>query len=191
MVKIPTLNELSKLADSQFNQPPPRHGLNLLYWFAQQYGQLDPESKVYGFHRFHNRIDDDDDRLLPNQDLPYYEVGNLNAPGAEKLPSYVKPKPNSNYYKASNKDRIIVRLDDRGRIGRVYVTEHEDQKNFDIGRTYRVSLGLLDQISRMERTEFLKGMQQRQQLRGGVFIANQANKQANKQANDGSWCTIL
>lgn len=179
MVKIRTLNELSQLRDSEFNQEPPRHGLNLLYWFAHDVDHLNPSAGAFGFHRFYNRMDDDDDDdLLPKQNFPYYEVGNLNARGADKLPRYVRPS-NSHYYKEYNKDRIIVRLNN-GCIDRVYVTEHEDEKNFNHSRTYRVSQGLLDHIRRIsERKQFLKHMQK------------QPQPQAQQSDSSGSWCTIL
>lgn len=197
MVKIRTLNELSQLRDSDFNQPSPRHGVELLYWFSQV-DQLDPTNGDFGFHKFLNRIDDDEDKLLPDQNLPYYEVGNLNEPGADELPRYVRPH-NRHYSNDGNKDRIIVRLN-HGRIDRVYVTEHADQKNFSHSRTYRVSQGLLNQIRGMERDGFLKRMQQKQQYR----VINQSsninysyNEQNSRNTNDqqrddsGSWCTIL
>lgn len=161
MVYITTLNELSQLGSSDFNQPDPRHGLRLLYWFAQEQNQLNPTSGAYGFRRFYNRIYDE--QLLPNQNLPYYEVGNLNALGADKLPNYVRPH-NHHFYNDYNKDRIIVGLNG-GWIDRVYVTEHEDQTEFDSSRTYRVSQGLLDQIRWMDKEQFLKQMEQQRKLR--------------------------
>ncbi|XP_053475290.1 uncharacterized protein LOC128604292 [Ictalurus furcatus] len=199
MVKIRTLNELPQLRDSDFNQPSPRHGVELLYWFAHvsHVNQLDPTNGDFGFHKFLNRIDDDEDKLLPDQNLPYYEVGNLNEPGADKLPHYVRPL-HKRYSNDGNKDRIIVRLN-HGRIDRVYVTEHADQKNFSHGRTYRVSQGLLNQIRGMERDEFLKRMQQKQQYRvinqssNNYSYDGQNSRNTNDQQRDnsGSWCTIL
>ncbi|KAM9434053.1 uncharacterized protein Hap1MRO34_002785 [Clarias gariepinus] len=184
MVKIRTLNEISQLYNSDFNQPPPRTGLDLLYWFAQKYRELKPTTGAFGFHRFYNRIDDDDDELLPNQDCLYYEVGNLKAPRADKLPDYVRKDDRSNM------DRIIVRLND-GWIDRVYVTEHVDQKNFSHTCTYRVSLGLLNQISRMGREQFLKRMEKPQvKLQSNVYYNNQSAR-ASDQQSDESWCTIL
>lgn len=200
MVKVRTLNELSQLVRSDFNQPPPRHGFRLLYWFAQEQHWLDPTSGAYGFHRFHNRIDDEEDHLLPYQNLPYYEVGNLNSAGAEKLPDYIRTRNSIHYNKQGNMDRIIVRLSD-GRIDRVYVTEHEDQKEFSSSRTYRVSQGLLDQIRGMQREAFLNLMQQQREPQGTHqsqhtnYTYTQQNYTRNQgtdnQQNDNSWCTIL
>ncbi|KAK3507167.1 hypothetical protein QTP70_009362, partial [Hemibagrus guttatus] len=192
MVRITALNDLEDLGGSTFNQPPPRHGLRLLYWFvcANRNNQLDPTQNTYGFHKFFNWIDDDEDKLLPNsQNLPYYEVGNLNAKGADKLPKYVRPH-NSFYYGEHNKDRIIVRLR-QGRIDKVYVTEHEDQKAFNHERTYRVSQHLLNQISNMEKERFIQHMQQRRQFTNQSGYTPSAHQQAHQGSNDDSWCTIL
>ncbi|KAL1281792.1 hypothetical protein QQF64_000595 [Cirrhinus molitorella] len=163
-IMVKTLNELSQLKDTGFGQPRPRHGLNLLYWFAQDYitfsngdivSNFQPQKGDFGFHKYQNRVeDDDDDHIVPVQNLPYYEVGNLNAPGANKLPDYVKAYYSKN--PDSNKDRIIVRQDTSGYFNRVYVTEHNDPKRFDKDRTYRVSQGLLWNIKNTSREQFLK-----------------------------------
>ncbi len=135
-----------------------------MYWFAHEYidfrngkivSKYTPQDKRFGFHKFEN---DDDDQLLPSQSLPYYEVGNLNAPGADKLPNYVR----ANYSHSnldSNMDRIIVCQDTNGSFNRVYVTEHlkHDVKLFDRSRTYRVSQSLLQTIKNIRSLEqFLK-----------------------------------
>ncbi|XP_030643703.1 uncharacterized protein LOC115823821 [Chanos chanos] len=165
MPRLETFNELAHLRDSGFGQPAPRHGLQLLYWFAHDYvrfdytgcmiPQYDPTDGGFGFKPFHNRIDDDDDRLLPNQNQPYYEVGNLNARYANELPPYVRGNSN-HHWGDGNKDRIIIRLDPYGYIDRVYVTEHEDSTNFSHGCTYRISQGLLRKIENMNRSHFLQ-----------------------------------
>nr|XP_055060369.1 uncharacterized protein LOC129444049 [Misgurnus anguillicaudatus]XP_055060370.1 uncharacterized protein LOC129444049 [Misgurnus anguillicaudatus]XP_055060371.1 uncharacterized protein LOC129444049 [Misgurnus anguillicaudatus]XP_055060372.1 uncharacterized protein LOC129444049 [Misgurnus anguillicaudatus] len=152
---VRTLNELSQLKDNRFGQPDPRHGLRLLWWFANEcvsidsYGrmtaQCNPTTRVFGFKRFSNRIEDDEDRLLPNNvTLPYYEVGNLNDSGS--LPSYVTVNHNRNRAD-SNKDRIIVRYNSGLRsFDRIYVTQHADHVNFDQNHTYRISQGLIKTI---------------------------------------------
>ncbi|XP_036439308.1 uncharacterized protein LOC118816821 [Colossoma macropomum] len=163
MVRIDTLNELSQLRDSGFGQPNPRHGLNLLYWFAHEYVEIDshgrmipntsPTTGAYGFHLFHN-FKDEDDYLLPSQNLPYYGVGNLGVSNAYKLPLYVR-KDYTHLLDDSNKDRIMVRLKD-GYLERVYITEHTDQTRF--GQTYRISQGLIMNIKRLQREDFLQQM---------------------------------
>ncbi|XDV15714.1 hypothetical protein PO909_015732 [Leuciscus waleckii] len=189
-----TLNELSQLKQSGFGQPWPRHGLNLLYWFAQDYIDFSngnivsyyrPENGDFGFHKYHNRIDEEDP-IVPIQNLPYYEVGNLNYSGADKLPNYVRANYSRNI-PDNNKDRVIVRLDANGRFNRVYVTEHSDPKRFDGSKTFRVSQGLLLIIKNKSRDQYLSE------------LSNTPGEQArftqqsdyNRQANNDSWCTIL
>ncbi|XP_073716645.1 uncharacterized protein [Misgurnus anguillicaudatus] len=162
---VRTLNELSQLKDNRFGQPDPRHGLRLLWWFANEcvsidsYGrmiaQCNPATGEFGFHRFYNRIEDDEDRLLPNNfTLPYYEVGNLNDSGS--LPSYVTVNHNRNRAD-SNKDRIIVRYNSGlSSFDRIYVTQHADHVNFDQNHTYRISQGLIRTIGSMALGEFLR-----------------------------------
>ncbi|XP_016429917.1 uncharacterized protein LOC107757061 [Sinocyclocheilus rhinocerous] len=158
-----TLNDLSQLKQSGFGQPKPRHGLNLLYWFAHEYiyfrngkivSKYTPQAKRFGFHKFEN---DDNDHIVPLQNLPYYEVGNLNAGGADELPDYVRAKYNQNILD-SNKDRIIVSQDTNGNFNSVYVTEHlkHDLKLFDSSRTYCVSQPLLQTIKNMSKEQFLQ-----------------------------------
>ncbi|KAL7855762.1 hypothetical protein AOLI_G00193660 [Acnodon oligacanthus] len=160
---VRTLNELAQLRNSSFGQPSPRHGRKLLYWFACECVEIDngrmtiqckPEEGDFGFHRFHNRIEDDEERLLPNRDLPYYEVGNLTELQAENLPNYVKENYNPSK-RASNTDRIIVCLNDSA-VEKIYATEHQDQRNFNPKCTYRISQGLLQTIRNKTRKDFLR-----------------------------------
>ncbi|XP_059409320.1 uncharacterized protein LOC132143191 [Carassius carassius] len=166
-----TLNDLSQLKQSGFGQPWPRHGLNLLYWFAHDYidfrnGKMvsisSPHDNRFGFHKFKN---DDDDHIVPIENLPYYEVGNLNAPGADELPNYVRAEYNQSN-RDSNKDRIIVHQDANGNFNRVYVTEHlkDNLKQFDSKKTYCVSQGLLQIIKNMTREQFLNKTSKTQEV---------------------------
>ncbi|KAK7165756.1 hypothetical protein R3I93_005745 [Phoxinus phoxinus] len=196
-----TLNELSQLKQSGFGQPwPPRHGLNLLYWFAHDYIDISdcneivlrfrPQKGDFGFHKYHNKIDEEDPivPIVPSQDLPYYEVGNLNFTGADKLPNYVR----ANYSKNipdSNKDRIIVRLDANGRLNRVYVTEHSDPKRFDSSKTFRVSQGLLQIIRNMRLDQYLSQLSNIADVRAG--FTPQSFHNTPLPPNNDSWCTIL
>ncbi|KAK9981817.1 hypothetical protein ABG768_001341 [Culter alburnus] len=162
-----TLNELSHLRDSRFGQPWPRHGLKLLYWFANDcvsfgnenimISECDPADGDFGFHLFENRYDENGDKLLPDIDFPYYVVGNLNSPGAEELPEYISDKYNYEYN--INTDRIIVSLYDEEWFHRVYVTQHHNRSNdYDPNATYRISRGLLMIIKRMCLEHFLEEM---------------------------------
>lgn len=159
-IMVGTLNKLSKLRETKYGQPPPRHGLNLLWWFAHACVQIDsndqmiakcnPANGAFGFHRFYNW-----DYLLPKINLPYYEVGNLNTP--DSLPYYVI-EYHSGHSDNSNKDRIIVSYNSRQRrFMNVYVTQHSDQKHFDQNHTYRISLDLLKDIQELSREDFLSG----------------------------------
>ncbi|XP_048051091.1 uncharacterized protein LOC125271147 [Megalobrama amblycephala] len=162
-----TLNELSQLRDSRFGQPWPRHGLKLLYWFANDcvsfgnenimISECDPADGDFGFHHFENRYDENGDKLLPDIDFPYYVVGNLNSPGAEELPDYVS-EDNSPDLHNSNTDRIIVSLYDEEWFQRVYVTQHHDRSNYDPNATYPISRGLLMIIRRMSLEHFMEEM---------------------------------
>ncbi|KAI4905808.1 hypothetical protein NFI96_002379 [Prochilodus magdalenae] len=162
MPKIKTLNELAHLEVTRFGRPYPRHGLKLLYWFAQdcvsfsQYimlSECDPESGDFGFHLFENRYDRNGVKLLPDVDIPYYVVGNLNSPGADELPSYVC-EDYTGHLDNSNMDRVIVSLDNE-MFDRVYVTEHDDRSNYNPDATYRISKGLLKAIRNLTLEGFL------------------------------------
>ncbi|XP_048052078.1 uncharacterized protein LOC125271850 [Megalobrama amblycephala] len=200
---VSTLNELHQLKKSSFGQPrPPRHGLNLLYWFAHDYidfsnGEIvlnfRPEKGEFGFHKYQNRIEDDEDNNIvptPTQNFPYYEVGNLNFEGADKLPNYVRG--NDRNIPDGNKDRIIVRLDANGRLNRVYVTEHTDPKRFGRSRTFRVSEGLLKIIKNMRKEKYLTEVSNTdtRDIHGGYKSSgHRPNERAPE--NDSWWCAIL
>ncbi|KAK3553731.1 hypothetical protein QTP70_007593 [Hemibagrus guttatus] len=165
MTKLETLNELKQLEESGFGQHYPRHGLKLLYWFANDcvyfdaYNnmcwQYDPEDRCFGFHLFKNRTDDYGQKLLPDVDHDYYEVGNLSKSGADDLPDYVLEDYNQDPDDCeSNMERIIVSVDDEC-IDRVYVTEHTDQADFNKEATYRISRGLIKIIRDLTLENFL------------------------------------
>ncbi|KAK7161230.1 hypothetical protein R3I94_004040 [Phoxinus phoxinus] len=199
-----TLNELSQLKQSGFGQPrPPRHGLNLLYWFAHDYIDITSHGEIvlrfrpkkgdFGFHKYHNKIDEEEDHIVPlvNQNLTYYEVGNLNFPGADKLPNHVRANYNrDNPVHDSNTDRVIVRLDADNNLNRVYVTEHSDPKRFDSRKTFRVSQGLLKNIRNMRLDQYLSQLSNIADVRGGFTRLSHVGPPPIEPNND-SWCTIL
>ncbi|KAA0722056.1 hypothetical protein E1301_Tti012130 [Triplophysa tibetana] len=156
-----TLNELAHLKDTGFGQPYPRHGLSLLWWFAHacvkidqnggMFALYDPEEGHFGFHEFHN-----EEELLPDTDLTYYEVGNLS--NHHHHPGTFPPVVTQNYDSDdpdSNTDRIIVSVDSSQRIEQIYVTEHSDEDGFDESCTYRISQGLIRIIQNLERSDFI------------------------------------
>lgn len=159
---VRTLNELSQLKETNFGQPDPRHGLRLLWWFANEcvdnvngcmISLYNPADGHFGFHRFYNRIEEDEDRLLPMINLPYYEVGNLSY---GSLPKDVTANYNRNRAD-SNADRVIVRFQPNPpSFDRIYVTQHSDQANFNANTTYRISHGLLKTIKSLRLEEFLR-----------------------------------
>lgn len=162
---VGTLNELVQLSNTRFGRPRPRHGLRLLYWFASEcvsfennsmLSECDPAEGDFGFHYFQNRYDQYGNKLLPDEEFPYYVVGNLNSPGAEDLPDYVSEDKYTDEHN-SNTDRIIVSLDEEW-FHRVYVTQHHDRSNYDPNATHRISRGLLMIIRRMSLYEFLVEM---------------------------------
>uniref|UniRef100_A0A3B1JS28 Uncharacterized protein n=1 Tax=Astyanax mexicanus TaxID=7994 RepID=A0A3B1JS28_ASTMX len=125
-----TLNTLWDLLDSGFGWPSPRHGLNLLYWFANECVEVDnwnqiavlcdPSSRDFGFRLYHNN-----EGLLPVTNQPYFEVGNLNHEEARNLPDYVRREYNGYQYN-NNADRIIICVD-HDSVNRVYVTSHGEK----------------------------------------------------------------
>jgi len=155
-----TLNNLSDLKKSKYGQPPPRHGLILLWWFVHECVDIDsngrmvalcnPNNGDFGFHRFYNR-----EKLLPYSKLPYYDVGNLHKTGS--LPKYVTENYTGNL-DDSNKDRIIVLFNSKGhKFDSIYVTQHISLLNFDQNHTYCISIELMKDIKGLSREEFLNG----------------------------------
>ncbi|XP_026054936.1 uncharacterized protein LOC113040913 [Carassius auratus] len=164
---VETLNEVVHLRDSGFGRPWPRHGLRLLYWFANECISFDKKNKMFskchpaegdfGFHYFENRYDQYLNKLLPDEKFPYYVVGNLNSPGSEDLPDYVSEDKYTDEHD-SNTDRIIVSLHGGKRFHQVYVTQHQDRSNYDPDATHRISRGLLKIIRSMSLEDFLMKM---------------------------------
>ncbi|XP_072526261.1 uncharacterized protein [Salminus brasiliensis] len=160
MVRIQTLYSLSDLHDSGFGQPYPRHGLNLLYWFANHCVKVNNTNQVtavcsphrgdFGFRPFYNK-----DRLLPPANLPYYDLGNLNHAEAGDLPEYVRGEY-TGYLDNSNTDRIIVCVNRFSMaLHSIFVTRHRHQWTFDPDQTYCISPALIRTIRGMRREEFL------------------------------------
>nr|XP_055060360.1 uncharacterized protein LOC129444038 [Misgurnus anguillicaudatus] len=151
---VKRISDVSELQDSGFGKPWPRHGLRLLYWFADQCISgtcnsdmillCDPARGDFGFHFFANRCNQDPSvRFLPNMKSPYYVVGNLNSPGADMLPDYVVKDKTRNREDQSNADRLIVCFLGEHRFGKVYVTTHSDLSNYDPRATFHITRTLL------------------------------------------------
>ncbi|XP_017297161.1 uncharacterized protein LOC108251393 [Kryptolebias marmoratus] len=160
---------LDHLNISGFGRPPPRHGLQLLFWFSNHcvtfepdncglmllVSDCEPEKGVYGFHRFGNI-----EELLPvlcklkkhkkKKQLLYFEVGNLNTmtyPESADLPASVREYYGiGGKYNGSNMDRIIISYQVKTRVvEKVYVTEHdnEDLGGFRSDGTHEISPELI------------------------------------------------
>ncbi|KAK7161226.1 hypothetical protein R3I94_004036 [Phoxinus phoxinus] len=161
------IKTISDLNECGFGQPWPRHGLKLLYWFAKNciwvnddgdmFLACDPAKGVFGFHLFENRYTKRKEKLLPDVNFHYYLLGNLNSPGADMLPDYIK-KHNTSWHDVSNADRIIVT--DHGhmmKFGKIYLTTHNNQSNYDPYATFHISRSLLKIIqSYQDLEEFLQ-----------------------------------
>uniref|UniRef100_UPI0037E97FA2 uncharacterized protein isoform X2 n=1 Tax=Semicossyphus pulcher TaxID=241346 RepID=UPI0037E97FA2 len=173
---------IDHLVNSGFGRPFPRHGLQLLLWFAKDCvtcklikcvvimklaSDCHPEKGCYGFHLFGNI-----EELLPVLDRPskrkkqvaYYEVGNLNTetyPASEDLPTYVTQ--NYGFDGDYNTDRIIISYQARSRVVEtVYVTQHDRASTGRFSRedTYEISPELIRalQSSQMDLISFLTQM---------------------------------
>lgn len=147
--KITTLTDLNECG---FGQPWPRHGLKLLYWFANNclwvndngdmFLACDLAKGVFGFHCFENRYIKHKGKLLPDVNFHYYLLGNLNSPGADMLPDYIK-KHNTSWHDVSHADRIIVTDHGQKKFGKIYLTTHNDQSNYDPYATFHIARSLL------------------------------------------------
>lgn len=163
MNPVQTLTELPHLAASGFGCPKPRHGLKLLHWFATECLYLDDDNKMhlncepedgdYGFRPFENPPDHNGVPLLPDVELPYYEVGDLDTPEADELPGYIWSDYDSREH-SSNSDRVLVSLD-RVWFDRVYVTERLDGTCYNVSGTFSISSELILIIRSLSLDEFL------------------------------------
>ncbi|XP_016147377.1 uncharacterized protein [Sinocyclocheilus grahami] len=152
------LNDIEDLKNAEYGNSPPHHGLQLLFWFAQNVlnvdksnslildSNFDPHRGDFGFHLYENR-----EAVLPSLSSwqSYYSVGNLSYPAANALPSYVR-----RYYKNTNVperniDRLIVSVDENmpNRIFKVFITTHNQGKNdFNPSETYEIDSALILEI---------------------------------------------
>ncbi|XP_028258934.1 uncharacterized protein LOC114434130 [Parambassis ranga] len=173
---------LDHLMESGFGRPFPRHGLQLLFWFANHcvtfelvhsvsimklVSACEPESGHFGFHLFGNI-----EELLPvlrrrnkkKRQVVYFVVGNLNTetyPASANLPAYVRE--NYGAYGDYNIDRIIISYHVQTRVVEtLYVTEHDGAAygRFRHDRTYDISSELVRtlQSTQLDVSNFLTWM---------------------------------
>uniref|UniRef100_A0A671PF67 Uncharacterized protein n=1 Tax=Sinocyclocheilus anshuiensis TaxID=1608454 RepID=A0A671PF67_9TELE len=156
---VKRLNNIDDLTNTEYGKSKPRHGLQLLFWFAQQVNidqnnnkillNFYPNSGAFGFHRFGDR----EGILEGSEHGQYnYEVGNLNSrryPAAAALPAYVRMHYSNNHGQERNMDRLIVSLDETttNRIQNVFITAHiQGNLDFNSDDTYEINPDLLSQI---------------------------------------------
>uniref|UniRef100_A0A673N0A5 Uncharacterized protein n=1 Tax=Sinocyclocheilus rhinocerous TaxID=307959 RepID=A0A673N0A5_9TELE len=130
---VKRLNNIDDLTNTEYGKSKPRHGLQLLFWFAQQ-ANIDqnnnkillnfyPNSGAFGFRRFGDR----EGILEGSEHGQYnYEVGNLNSRryrAAAALPAYVQM-----YY---NKTNYLTKIDPDllSQIRQTYPCTGNEQEN--------------------------------------------------------------
>lgn len=158
-IKTLTLNNIEDLKSSGYGRPWPRHGLHLLHWFSNEYVRFNnygdmvvgqhPKDNIYGFHHFANHPQHDGKRLLPYQNMPCYEVGNLFGPEAKKLPEYVRSNIREDKT-LSNIDRLIISIHPDWTVDKIYVTKHNGEVSFDPQNTFQISKDLVKIISNQD-----------------------------------------
>lgn len=152
------LNNIHDLKNITYAKSAPRHGLQLLFWFAQNIVTVD-QNKIlildsnfdlnrgdFGFHHYGNRED-----ILPSLSSwqSYYSVGNLKSPGANALPAYVRKYYRNTNVPERNMDRLIISVKQNrpNKILSVFITAHDLNKNeFNPSDTYEIDPALLLQI---------------------------------------------
>ncbi|XP_065118379.1 uncharacterized protein [Paramisgurnus dabryanus] len=161
------LKNIDDLKNVGYGKPFPRHGLQLLFWFAQQVDRADqnvihmnsdfnPKGN-FGFHEFKNY-----EEILPNisiRGVQYYSVGNLNYkypdkhkyPEGKKLPCYVRKYYNKEK-PLNNMDRLMISVNPNSpkTVYSVYITAHiNNSGEFDHDATYEIDSSLINNIKRI------------------------------------------
>ncbi|ROL40643.1 hypothetical protein DPX16_9637 [Anabarilius grahami] len=151
-------NNIDDLKNVDYGKSAPRHGLQLLFWFAQEVvdvdhnnilvlnSNFDPHRGDFGFHLYLNK-----EGILPSLSSlqSYYSVGNLKSPGAKTLPAYVQRYYRNTNVPQRNMDRLIVSMiqNNPNRMFRVFITAHNLHKNdFNPSDTYEIDPALILQI---------------------------------------------
>ncbi|XP_043110209.1 uncharacterized protein LOC122355713 isoform X2 [Puntigrus tetrazona] len=161
LVSVSSLRKLKDIHDLKnitYARSAPRHGLQLLFWFAQKVvtvdqsnilildSNFDPSRGDFGFHHYSNR-----EVILPSLSSwqSYYSVGNLKSPGAKALPAYVQKYYRNTNVPERNMDRLIISVKQNkpNKILGVFITAYDLHKNdFNYENTYEIDPALLLQI---------------------------------------------
>ncbi|KAK9980081.1 hypothetical protein ABG768_013478 [Culter alburnus] len=145
---IRKLNNIDDLKNVDYGKSAPRHGLQLLFWFAQEVvdvdhnnvlglnSNFDPHRGDFGFHRYLNK-----EGILPSLSSlqSYYSVGNLKSPGAKALPAYVQRYYRNTNVPQRNMDRLIVSMI-QNNPNRMF------RNDFNLSDTYEIDPALILQI---------------------------------------------
>ncbi|XP_041649196.1 uncharacterized protein LOC121513475 [Cheilinus undulatus] len=142
---LETISSYRQLEYLGFDEPP-RYGLKLLNWFIQNcldnnmVATCKPDQGDYGFHPFYNN-----ERLFPkiwdSSQYTYYSIGNLNSPGANRLPYDIRRYLTQRDLR-SNMDRVVVRYNHNNRrIEEIYITAHYSRQE-----TYRIDPELVQSV---------------------------------------------
>lgn len=152
--------ELAKLKESGFGLCRPRRGLHLLHYVACKLRKSKmnlffcPAFGDYGFHKYKNKpARNGRGKLLPTKyGLIYYSAGNFKIKSGKSLPDYIICDFTGKH-DDSNMDRVITGVDKRGRVRKVYASEH-----YNPDATVEVSTETLMYISSLSLEEFLSEM---------------------------------
>ncbi|XP_050985244.1 uncharacterized protein LOC127177174 [Labeo rohita] len=152
------LDNIQDLKNITYAKSAPRHGLQLLFWFAQKVvtvdqnnipildSNFDPSRGDFGFHHYGNR-----EGIFPSLSSwqSYYSVGNLKSPRANALPAYVRKYYRNTNVPERNMDRLIISVKQNkpNKILGVFITAYDLHKNdFNPADTYEIDPALLLQI---------------------------------------------
>ncbi|RXN05306.1 hypothetical protein ROHU_025258 [Labeo rohita] len=152
------LSNIQDLKNITYAKSAPRHGLQLLFWFAQKVvtmdqnnipildSNFDPSRGDFGFHHYGNR-----EGILPllSSWQSYYSGGNLKSPGANAMPAYVRKYYRNTNVPERNMDRLIISVKENkpNKILSVFITAYDLHKNdFNPDDTYEIDPALFLQI---------------------------------------------
>ncbi len=157
---VKNLKNTDDLKNVKYGRPAPRHGLKLLFWFAQRVMVdqnniciLQPNINLqrgdFGFHLFENR-----EHILPSlrSEISYYIVGNLKYHGANALPNFVQRNYQNANVPERNMDRLIVSMNQNrpNRMNNLFITSHNrGRQDFNLSDTYEIDPELILQIRQL------------------------------------------
>ncbi|XP_066497727.1 uncharacterized protein [Hoplias malabaricus] len=176
--ELRSFRNIKSLKINGFGEKYPRHGLLLIYWFANQVSlhpgedflrlRFNPAQTDYGFQLYKNSLvfspgGNGERRALPclneSMNRVYYSVGSLQSVTIRsQMPSYIT-QDFHNFPEDLNRDldRIVVRVQ-KSRpttADKVFVTQEvntEHGRIYDPDQTYEISLDLLKQVQALRKS---------------------------------------